>query len=590
MFNKLRKMAVVAVTAGALVLTGGIAQADNGKAPDSVIDASKKGNIHLVKYDDEGKAGSPANGIKLDSSPRQKTIQGIEFSLSQVTKFPISSKFGTFSGKPIDITDVAQLTALAKLSASDVTQDMLTPSKTPENATPGANGSFKTGNKGEIDWKDLKLGVYILRETNSTVGEVTYKAAPDSLIFLPTTNPENQTEWLVDTDGNYGIWIYPKNSKDENTKFVDDAKSNVGDTITYTIEASIPATKVLDLKDQKDGLETNLNEFAFFDHLDEKLELTTNSRVFLSTAISKEKALSSFKSNTTSLVQDSDYKVTIKGQKLFVAFDVPGLNKLGKAKAADNQNELKAYLIFQPTVKKSGIIPNKAIVFKNNGSGKGDITKNPTTPPSEPGKGAKTKTVVSAWGKIEIVKKDDTGKPLPDAVFQVYGVTEDGIDYKTPVKVGNTNKWTTAKDTGKVVIDGLHANNLEDSEAKDATYKKYALVEIEAPAGFELNPKPIFFTIDASNVQKITTESTWKLDEEGKVIPESETTKTTVEESASSITDNIQTLFRTVDVINIKSKPKLPLTGGAGITIFGLLGAAIIGGGIFAAKRNSKKA
>lgn len=44
------------------------------------------------------------------------------------------------------------------------------------------------------------------------------------------------------------------------------------------------------------------------------------------------------------------------------------------------------------------------------------------------------------------------------------------------------------------------------------------------------------------------------------------------------------------DVVNIPVKPKLPMTGGAGVALFGFLGLAIIGGGVYAAKRNTKKA
>lgn len=599
MFNKLRKMATVAVTAGALMLGGvGAAYA----APESVVDDSKApGAIHLVKYDDGSGAGAAATGTKLERDPDgAKAIDGIEFKLTKITEF---TKDG--HKVKINIKDNDQIADLGKLEATKI----LAPATAAEYTldTAGAK-TAKTANGGKIDFSDLALGVYLLQETNSTAKDgKTYKAAAPSLIFLPTTDPTTQNKWIMDpATGKYAVWVYPKNSLEENIKTVDDANKQVGDQVIYTISASVPA--VQKLAKPVDGRNWNLNDFAIWDNLDEKL------------AFPKVEGVNTLKVEVDEstgkklLTPDVDYKVTIypdggkeTGQKIVVALTATGLEKVAVAK--NGLSTAKVHMTFTPTVKASGIAPNQAVVFKNTGDGAGSIKpENPGENPPE-GQGSKTNVVVSAWGKIAINKKDDKGAALKGAEFQVFGVTgglfdptdNEGqgknanvkIHWEKPIAVNGKSTFATEGEQGTVTIDGLHANNLVNSGAKvnEPQYSSYVLVETKAPEKYELNKAPIPFKIEATKVETITKTESWKTDAQGSVIPGSTDFKVMVEEKATDVSEpGVQTLHRTVDVVNIPVKPKLPMTGGAGVALFGILGLAIIGGGVYAAKRNTKKA
>ncbi|AHU90586.1 hypothetical protein CQ11_08240 [Trueperella pyogenes] len=600
MFNHLRKAVVAALAAGALMLAGGAAHATT--APDSIVDDSKApGAIHLVKYDDGSGAGTAATGTKLDKDPAgAKAIDGIEFKLTKITEF---TKDG--HKVKINIKDNGQIADLGKLDAAKI----LAPTTAAEYTldTSGAK-TAKTANGGKIEFAELDLGVYLLQETNSTAKDgKTYKAAAPSLIFLPTTDPTTQNKWITDlTTGKYAVWVYPKNSLEENIKTADDTNKQVGDQVTYTISASVPA--VQKLVKPIDGRNWNLNDFAIWDNLDEKL------------AFPKVEGVNTLKVEVDEstgkklLTPDVDYKVTIytdggkeTGQKVVAALTATGLEKVAVAK--NGLSTAKVHMTFTPTVKASGIAPNQAVIFKNTGDGAGSIK--PETPGENPpeGQGSKTNVVVSAWGKIAINKKDDKGAALKGAEFQVFGVTgglfdptdNEGqgknanvkIHWEKPIAVNGKSTFATEGEQGTVTIDGLHANNLVNSGANvnEPQYSSYVLVETKAPEKYELNKAPIPFKIEAAKVETITKTESWKSDAQGNVVPGSADFKVTVEEKETDVSNAaVQTLHRTVDVVNIPAKPKLPMTGGAGVALFGILGLAIIGGGVYAAKRNTKKA
>ncbi len=565
MFNKLRKMAIVAVTAGALMLAGGIAQAENAK-PDSIIDPGKApGSIHLVKYDDADKLTKPTGWA--DFNPQNaKPVGGIEFRLTPIEEAPGVGKIS----EAIIRND--KILALSKLKASDAAKKL-------NGWKFGDAITATTGSDGKIDFSDLQLGVYLLEETKSvsTDGKK-YKAAAPSLVFLPTTDPKGE-KWIEDEQGKYTVYIYPKNSLNENIKTVEDANKQVGDTVTYTITATVPAVQLL--ANPEDGRKYNLKDFGFWDTLDERLEMKDTTSVVVKIAEQK-------------LSPKEDYVAKVDQNKLSVVLTDKGLDKVAEEKIKD-PNVLVS-LSFKPKVVTSGLVPNKALVYKNAGEGKGTVTPDTPVPPTEePREGMETNVVVSGWGKIKITKTGESSEiKLGGAEFQVYGIDSEGK--KTgPLIVGNQDKWKTDEKTGEVVIDGLHATNLADfknvGEVK-SQYISYELVETKAPDGYELNRKPIPFKIEVHELDAVKKQSSWEIDPKGNKTITSQTeeaTKISLDPILGDGTEKMH-LFAHETVVNIKTKPKLPLTGGAGIAVFGLLGATIIGGGIFAAKRNAKKA
>lgn len=230
MFTHIRKAAVALVAAGTLMLGGvGAAYA----APDTVVDGEKTGNIHLVKYDDSKGLTAP-QGTK-DPAPGASALDGIAFTLQKVTKFA--------DGGSIDVTKNNQIKKLEALEASDIVANA-------KNYGLEEIGTEKTANGGKIDWKGLKVGVYLLTEQDSPVSAgASYNKAAPSLIFLPTTDPKGD-KWIYENDvtkDQYAVWVYPKNSKNVDKKTVKDANVQVGERIEYTISANVPA--VTKLKD-----------------------------------------------------------------------------------------------------------------------------------------------------------------------------------------------------------------------------------------------------------------------------------------------------------------------------------------------------
>ncbi|QOQ39964.1 SpaH/EbpB family LPXTG-anchored major pilin [Trueperella pecoris] len=608
MFTHIRKAAVALVAAGTLMLGGvGAAYAEPGSQPASIVDGKKTGNIHLVKYDDAGKAGAKANGTKgQDLGGRTQKIDGIEFTLTPITATPKVKDVKAAMGDNASIKELGELTAAEVVKARNESTEDWAFGET-KVAKTGDKGSGNNFAEGSIDWKGLPLGVYLLEETNSTAKDgKTYTGAPASLIYLPTTNPEDGSSWITDEDGNYAVWVYPKNSVNENKKMVEDANKKVGETIKYTISASVPAVEKLDQKFE--DREWNLNDFVFYDNLDERLELLTTDSVKVYYGTDEADM-----NNNTPLKKAADFVASryagekkvednAAGSKLVVALTPDGLDSVAAAKA--ETADTKVFLVFEPTVKASGITPNKATVYKNKGAGKGDVDpNNPGPNPKDPKKGQDTNVVVSAWGKIEITKTKEDGKTgLEGAEFQVYGVKQDGSRELIVINnVGTDENPFKSGEHGKLVIDGLQANNLADFKdvaQVESAYVSYVLVETKAPDGYELNHAEIPFKINVKNVDVVKTESSWTMDESGVVtVNPDNVTKFTVAldetKQAASPEDSLagdKDLVVATTVVNIPVKPKLPMTGGAGVALFGILGLAIIGGGVYAAKRNTKKA
>lgn len=532
---------------------GGGALASAAPGDDPLIDHSLKGNIHLVKHDDKDGLSAP-NG-KENNGLTGKKLGGIKFQLSKITK--------NADGSAIDFKTNEGLKKAAELHGPTVAKDAA------KYGVQKVGGEATTKADGKIDWNGLDLGAYLLEETNSKASDGTvYKGAAPSIVFLPTTNPDTQSGWLMEADCSaYAVWVYPKNSEDTNLKTVQDNNKNTADQITYQVESTIPAVQ----KD-KDG-KYNLVDYNFYDQLDPKLKFVDGSV--------------SLKAGDDTLVAGTDFQVKAypgeggKGEKLYVYVTESGRQKIAAAK--DKNSAAKATMSFDAKVLASGLIPNKAKVFKNTGEGKGETTPPGDTPPTPPTPSEETNIVVSGWGKIKVEKKDEKGTKLEGAEFKVYKKGADGKPAGKPISVNGKTTFTTDSE-GTVTIDGLHVNDYaSDSVEIGDQVAEYVLVETKAPAGYELIGEPIPFTVTVNNIQKVKTKQV-----------AGETVEKSVEEISCTPencdADQGTTLSLSKEVINIKGKPKLPLTGGVGVAMFGVIGLfAIAGGGLWATRKAGAK-
>ena len=97
--------------------------------------------------------------------------------------------------------------------------------------------------------------------------------------------------------------------------------------------------------------------------------------------------------------------------------------------------------------------------------------------------------------------------------------------------------------------------NFDGTNSEANAFVKYCLLETQAPKGFELLSTPVEFTL--AKDEKGTMKQLTVGEKEGEIVNLKDTTT------------------------------RLPNTGGIGVLIFVLAGLGIIGGGVYAARRNS---
>lgn len=320
-----------------------------------------------------------------------------------------------------------------------------------------AGTSLETDDNGVVVFPGLAVGAYLVTETAVPSGVT--PGAP-FIMTVPITHPTDLNTWL------YDVHVYPKNAKSGVTKTVTDAPAiKLGDTVQFTILADIPDVALID-------------GYKIVDDLNEKVD-------YVSAAVTL--------TNGVALIPTTDYSVTptgaqADGPEVVVLFTEDGREKLALNSAAQVQ------VVLNTTINAVGEIPNTALLYPNDSSF--DIL------PGDPGGPPETPEVITKWGNVTIHKVDsETGANLAGAVFRVYTSAADAAAVNTNyVTINGVFEFTTLAN-GQVDISGLRysgwANNAAVAPGA-AGYNQYYLVEVKAPAGYELLAAPILFTVDAT--------------------------------------------------------------------------------------------
>ena len=514
-------LAVIAVAAGAAAVPGIATAAPTASAfgvvatapqlPSLVdLDTNKTGSITIHKIvKDDTNGTTEATGLE-DTSVTGTKLDGAKFTVERLTNVDLTTQAGWetlvgFNGN----VDTAKATGVD--AAIEKT----------------------TANGGLAEFKNLPLGAYIVTETETPAG---YVGSKPFIITVPMTHPTEKNKW------NYDLHVYPKNSKAGVEKTVVDASTvAVGDEVNYTVKSDIPSLPAGD----------KLQTYMVVDRYDKRVEIKTTDVTL---------ALS----DGTALVAGTDYDLkTANGKdadKAFkfvtAVFTEAGRAKILAARAAGT-DDTKVVMKLKGTVKESlsenGLVPNKAILIPNTPANPWDPESGTTPPPEYP-----NSEVVSKFGKVKITKvsaADPTAK-LKDAEFQVYKCTPTGLTSGTDnfvstdaalgakITVNGKDTFTTDAD-GVVEIDSLRNNDWENNAAVAAADRGwYCLVETKAPAGFELQTRPIAFQILQSN----------------------------------STADNKYTLATTVKDAPHNGGFRLPVTGAAGVGVLIAAGSALVAG------------
>lgn len=347
------------------------------------------------------------------------------------------------------------------------------------------------GEKGVATFEG-EVGVYAVVENLEKSETKGYTPAAPFITALPFTT-EDGTAWNKD------VHVYPKNQENKATKTVKDQGVQASQDSLYTISGTVPA-----VPDNHEG--KYFDGYSLLDVYegDKWAPKVEGIKAFIKAGDERTVTLDAgdFKVSTP-----TDYTTTedVTNDKAFtISLTRSGLDKLEKA-VKDNKGATVTVEADVPGTVNEGIKPgdlvNKARIFPPNianpnwdRSNTPDDPNNPPTTPSE------ETEVVSEYGAIDLLKvssEDDAA--LAGATFELHKCENGGargdqaklLDEKksTPIEVAGKTSWTT-DDQGKLTITGIQLEDWFDG-AKQEDVFDYCLVEIKAPEGFELLPKPV---------------------------------------------------------------------------------------------------
>ena len=388
----------------------------------------------------------------------------------------------------------------------------------------------KTGDDGVVTFDSeqdgLKVGAYKVTEINRNG----YTTAPPFLVTLP--HDENG-EWA------YTQSVEPKNQKIVPSKQVKDAGATIGEQLTYTVNAPVPAE--------------TLSRFIIQDPLNSALSVKTED-----VKVSLEGA-----TNGATLVS-GDYNVTLDEttNTLQVEFTKEGLSKLQEArKSAPGLKVLVEFPAILTKAPEGGEITNTAKILLPNGA---EVDTNGDDPATSEEENNPTKTI---FGNLTITKTSGNAKEgdtLNDAEFELYQCQKDGDNWQllgSPLNMATTESGTKAT---KIVTSGSNGNAPSlQSEAKGYAIpiqsfaaetgvksKDYCVLETKAPKNFVRNEVPQHVTVD----------------------PAAKTLAVTVDNQRNSVLG------------------QLPATGAWGIILVFLVGLALLARGIYTSYKDSRSA
>lgn len=389
--------------------------------------------------------------------------------------------------------------------------------------------------KGYTNKNTLDFGVYLVKETTTPSGHV---AGEPFIVSIPSTNnynygKEGGTEQETGTDFVYDIVAAPKNSEVPVTKTADDTSVAIGQTVTYTVNTTIPKYGTEYFYTDKDGKNV-VPKFEVYDTLSAGLTLKKESITVKvgNDVISADNYTSSF---------------TNIGEKTFLlSFKSDYLKKMETSQAIT--------ITYKATV-------NENAVYQNGNTAGVKYSNKPGE--STLGDPVESKEDVYTYG-IDLKKTGDKQgdeEGLNGAEFTLSSVDGELLTVLINGRKVEVNKKTTDSEAtanyneadGKLVFNGL-AEGI------------YTLTETKAPAGYTLLKNPITIVIEAKDDGTINSAT---VDNEEK-------------ESAK------ETGVVPVEIKN-HSGFTLPGTGGMGTYIFTIGGLVVMAGAVLLLVSSKKK-
>ncbi len=435
---------------------------------------------------------------------------------------------------------------------------------------------LSTDSDGKATFSNLPAGAYLVTETKTADtlpapaakfdknGTETLIPADPFIVFLPMTNPAGEG-WISNVN------VYPKNSFARVEKTVADKDKHAlkQDKVTYTLTGVVPSAqegKKLDWFGLRDAY-NNTEITPDYENLTVKVISTDGAEKDLTKgtdfAVGADAGYGSVADKNLAAGANAGFFVGVKpsvlkpGDRVIATVNA----KLLEGANADQEVENSVREYFRHSTDDSSFseVPPKTP---------------PTTPPGgTPPSETPNDKVVSYFGNIEVYKtgeENGTRKALEGATFEVGKCNADGTKIDgDAITSGKTDK------EGKLTFQGLHVTDYADNAVVQDP-GKYCLRETKAPAGY---------TFDKNAVYPL------ELTRKTKNGKQPANFLTSTDAKSAGYAEGGTKIMNGVAVNNIKnSVPLLPNTGGMGVLIIVLAGLAIIGGGVYAARRNSQAA
>lgn len=525
------------------------------------ITINKEGSTFSIYkiLDAVGKKGQNVYNYTVNGNFTDLIGEGKTYSLEKIAAMPNQLNINNYDGEGnlIGVTDpiTEETSAFTTAAQAYIEENGIQPTAT---IPVGGTGETKV---------TLDIGFYIIIETG-TSGDSASVASKSMLVPLPyvDTAEDNKLFW------NFDLTITPKDepvnvdkSIIEGDKKENISDNNVGDILTYQVDADIPHYDA--------STNTQMVKYIITDTLRKGLDFyregdsENNIDIIVSNFSGESKTLKpgTLETHETTIgeepytyysVTDGDYAVSYDGKTMTLVFDYPDI-------MAYNNLQLN----YQVKINEDAVIgvegnPNQVdLEYTNN---------NKTWNTSKPWD--KTETYV--YG-LKINKVDPDGNKLEGAEFQLYaGAPDPDGDYE-----GRNPLVTYKYENGQLVInsnDGKTAVTDKDGIAYLIGFEAgtYALVETKAPNGY----------IIPDGQMQLDVVETIGVDEDGKeAVTDVKYTLTTGNEKTELPTEvlgDVEIGDGSVAVTTIVN-PKgfnLPRTGGAGTWMFAVGGILIMAG------------
>lgn len=497
-----------------------------------------------------------------------ETDTGVSGAALQGAKFKVEKLQG-------DIRDQAEFNRLAKLSQEYNKAGVAEKPKISKDTEFTAR-EMATDGDGQATFDGLPAGAYLVTETewkNARPAEEGYESngtetlvpADPFIVFLPMTNPSGDG-WISNVN------VYPKNSFARVEKAVADKDKHVlnEDQVTYTLTGIVPSAqegKKLDWFGLRDAY-NNTEITPDYENLTVKVVSTDGTEKELTKgtdfAVGVDEGYNSVVDGNLAGGANAGFFVGVKPSVLKPGDRVIATVTADLLDGANNDQEVEnsAREYFRHSTDDSGFSEVPPQTPPNTPPGD-------TPPPNE----TPNDKVVSYFGNIQVFKtgeEDGTRTALKGATFEVGKCNTDGTGFDG----GAIAKGTTGED-GTFTFEGLHVTDYAD-DAVVENPGKYCLRETDAPAGYSFDKNAVY--------PLELTRETKNGGQPANFLANTEVKSANFEAAGEKIANGVA-------VNNIKHNvPLLPNTGGMGVVLLALAGLAIVGGGVYAARRNSKVA